>query len=318
MPTFFWYPDDSTTLRLGVHVSTEDRDGGDPQAVRQGADSLHSFLEQNHTDRDYYQLMLTHKAAHQQTLALKHSIGYFYRSIGQTSGGAESLVSSGFSGAEVSAFTEGTYSTLAGAHNFVAGADLITDGFRPAAPHKNLGYAHNTVGVFARDDWALARSFTLEAGARGDVEHTLYFLPRLALLYKPLRDVSFRLGGGLAYKLPTVFNATDEEDAYQQVYAIAPSVQAERSASANLAVGYKGRIGDDLYFTADENFWTVDLMIQRGWGPWSLLLNVEDLTDTRQSRFGALYTGTRQAPVFKEVYAPLEGRVVSVALRYRL
>jgi len=431
-PTFFWYPDDSTTLRLGINVSTEDRDGGDLEAVRHDVSDLHPFLQKNHTDRDYYQLMLTHKAAHQQTFSLKNSVAYFYRSIGQTTGGADStapLISTGFSGAEISSFTEGSYSSISGAHTFVAGADLITDEFQPAAPHTALGYTHNTVGVFAQDDWALSRQFTVEAGARGDVEHILYFLPRLALLYKPLKDLSFRLGGGLAYKLPTVFNASDEEDAYQQVYPIASSVQAERSASANLAVAYKGRLGDDLYFTADESlyytrldhslipradslqrgwlyyinapghvaaygsetnvrltqddltlqvgytytqarqeylpgspqlpltphsrlstsvvyeaepkwkagvegfytsgqmldnglagrdFWTFDVMVQRSWGHWAGLLNVENLTDTRQSRFGPLFTGTPQDPVFNEIYAPLEGRVISVAVKYTL
>src|SRR6185312_189645 len=188
-PTFFWYPDDSTMFRLGINVSTEDRDGGDLQAVRHDVSDLHPFLQKNHTDRDYYQLMLTHKAAHQQTFSLKNSVAYFYRSIGQTTGGADStapLISTGFSGAEISSFTEGSYSSISGAHTFVAGADLITDEFQPAAPHKVLGYTHNTVGVFAQDDWALSRQFTVEAGARGDVEHILYFLPRVALLYKPL------------------------------------------------------------------------------------------------------------------------------------
>jgi outer membrane receptor for ferrienterochelin and colicins len=431
-PTFFWYPNDSTTLRLGVDVSTENRDGGDLQAVRHGVSFLHPFSQENHTRRDYYQLTVTHDAAHQQTFALKNSVGYFYRSIGQTTGGVDSaapLAITGFSGAEISSFTEGSYSLNSGAHTFVAGADLITDEFQPAAPHKDLGYTYNTVGLFAQDDWALSKQFTVEAGARGDVVHILYFLPRLALLYKPLKDLSFRLGGGLAYKLPTVFNASDEEDAYQQIYPIAASVQAERSASANLAVAYKRRIDDDLYFTADENlyytrlthalipqadslqrgwlyyinapggisaygsetnvrltqdnltlqvgytytqarqeylpgspqlpltphsrlstslvyeaepkwkvgiegyytgpqtldngvagrdFRTFDLMVQRGWGHWAVLLNVENLTDTRQSRFGPLYTGTPRDPVFNEIYAPLEGRVMSLAVKYTL
>jgi hypothetical protein len=45
---------------------------------------------------------------------------------------------------------------------------------------------------------------------------------------------------------------------------------------------------------------------------------VENFTDTRQSRFGPLYSGTPQDPVFNEIYAPLEGRVISVAVKYTL
>ena len=431
-PTFFWYPDDSTTVRLSANISAEDRTGGDLRAVEHGADSLHPFLQRNHTDRDYYQLSLVHKGPHRQTFSLKNSVGYFYRSIAQTTGttsGARDpgLVTTGFSGSEVSSFTEGSWSIITGAHQLIAGVDLVTDGFNPTAPHQNLSYTHNTAGVFAQDDWKLSQQVTLEAGVRADREHDNYFLPRLALLYKPVSSLSFRLGGGLAYKLPTFFNATDEEEAYQQVYPIAAGVQAERSASANFAIKYQGAIGDDLRFTADENvyytrlthalipqtdslqrgwlyyinapravtsygsetnarftledlslnisytytnaqrlylpgnpqlpltphsrlstslvyeaehnwkagvdgfftgsqvldngvttpsFWTFDVMVQRSWGPCSLQLNVENFTDRRQSRFGALYTGARPNPVFSEIYAPLDGRIISLAFRY--
>lgn len=67
-----------------------------------------------------------------------------------------------------------------------------------------------------------------------------------------------------------------------------------------------------------RDFWTFDLVVSHSWGPVSMQLNVENLGDTRQSRFGPLYTGPVERPVFGEVYAPVEGRVVSVALRYHL
>jgi hypothetical protein len=57
-------------------------------------------------------------------------------------------------------------------------------------------------------------------------------------------------------------------------------------------------------------------MAEKQFGRFSLLLNIEDFTDTRQSKFGPLFTGTIQNPVFSEIYAPLEGRVASIALRY--
>ncbi len=65
-----------------------------------------------------------------------------------------------------------------------------------------------------------------------------------------------------------------------------------------------------------RDYWTFDVMVQRSRGHWGLSVNVENLTDTRQSRFRPMFTGTEQAPVFSEVYAPVEGRIVSVALRY--
>ena len=422
-PTFFWYPDDSTTLRLGVNISSEDRVGGDLGAVRHGVDSLHPFQQQNHTDRDYYQLSYMWKGHDRQTFSVKNSVGYFYRRLAQSSGNGNI----GFSGAEVSSFTEAGYSVSRGRHQLVAGVGLVTDAFRPDLSHGEFGYTHNTGGIFAQDDWSLGKKLMVEAGARVDMEKTLYFLPRLALLYRPIHPLTIRLGGGLAYKLPTLFNASDEEDAYQQVYPIASDVRAERSTSANLSFNYQGYLADELRLTVDQNFyytrltdalipqpdsldkgwlyylnapglvvsrgsetnarlslddlslyvgytytdarreylagnpglpltpkhrlvstlsyeegghwkagiegfftgaqtpddggttpafWRFDVMVQKTWGHCSLLLNVENFTDTRQSKFGPLYTGTRQEPVFNEVYAPLDGRIVSVAFRY--
>jgi len=427
-PSFFWYPDDNTTIRLGLNASAEDRTGGDLQAVRHGADSLHSFLQSNHTDRDYYQLSIIRKGRRQQTMTFKNSVGYFFRRIEQTAGEpARGVFATGFSGGQVSSFTEASYGFRTVAHQVVGGISLVTDRFDPSHPHQGLGYTHTTAGVFAQDDWKLSQKLTFEAGARADAERTVYFLPRLALLYKPVRDMRVRLGGGFAYKLPTVFNAQDEEDGYQQVYPMASGTRAERSASANLAINYSGTPGDELRFAADENvyytrlshmlipltdslqrgwlyyvnapgavvsfgsetnarltlddlsfavsytythtqrqylagkpplplapesrlasvlsyeaephwkagvdafftggqwldngtrtrsFWTFDLMVQSTWGHCSVMLNLENFTDTRQSRWGPLYSGTMQDPVFGQIYAPLEGRIISLAFRY--
>jgi len=431
-PTLFWYPDENTTLRLGVNVSSDSRNGGDISAIRHRPDSLHSFEQRNSSDRDYYQLSLVHKGRDHQLFSVKNSVGYFYRSISQTTGGvtpAAGLTTTGFSGAEVTSFSEVSYAFRAGGHQLVTGAGLSTDRFRPDGAHGGLGYTHTTTGVFVQDDWTLGKKVILEAGARADYVNTLYLLPRLALLYRPLPGLTARLGGGLAYKLPTVFNASDEEEAYQQVYPIDPGVRAERSASANLSLNYKchfddemelsveqnfyytrltnalipqvdslrrgwlyylnapgpvvsrgletnarltiddlslyvgytytdarreylpdqsqlpltprhrvvsnltyevepsWKIGIDAFYTgsqvldnayATRDFWTFDLMVQRTWGHYSLLLNLENITDTRQSRFGSLYTGPAQSPVFGEVYAPIEGRIISVAFRYSL
>ena len=425
-PTLFWYPDDSTTVRFGVNLSMEDRRGGDLFAVNHAVDSLHSFLQKNITDRDYYQLSFLRKMRGEQTLSFKNSVAYFYRSISQWAGAGE-LVNTGFSGGEVSSFSEASYGFSAGRHRVISGLNLITDRFNPNSANVGLAYTHTTTGVFAQDDWYLGKKTTVELGARGDYVSRFYFLPRLAFLYKPLRGFSVRLGGGLAYKLPTVFNARDEEDGFLQVRPIASTVQAERSASVNCALSYTGQLGDEINFSIDDNiyytrlehalipltdslakgslyyvnapgdvtskgsetnvrftlddlslylgytltitqqnylpgkpvlpltprnrvscgltyeaepnwkagiegfftdeqtldngmktrsFATCDLMVSRSWGHYSLMLNLENVTDTRQSRWGQLYTGTKQNPVFNEVYAPLEGRIISLAFRY--
>lgn len=420
-PTFFLYPDDSTNIRLSLNLSTEDRIGGDLYAIKHGVDSLHSFLQKNYTDRDYYQLSFIRKMPHSFTVSLKNSVGYFYRDM-QEDG-------SSFTGTQLSSFTEVSVVTKRPVHQDVAGIDYITDQFVPVKYTQTpyLGYVNNTIGLFLQDDWEMGRKTTLETGIRTDFHQRIFVLPRAAFLYKLLPQLSLRAGMGLGYKLPTVFNATSEEDAYNKVYPIAPIVKAEQSSSGNLALNYNGYIGDDISLRLDQNFyytrlthalianedslakgwlyyvnapgavvskgfetnanfdmdewsldlsytytdarsmylpgrpvlpltpkgrfvaslvyekednyeigmeafytghqylddgsrtrnyWTFDFMAEKAIHHFSLLLNIEDFTDTRQSRFGPLFTGTLQHPVFKEIYAPLDGIVGNMSLKF--
>jgi iron complex outermembrane receptor protein len=44
-------------------------------------------------------------------------------------------------------------------------------------------------------------------------------------------------------------------------------------------------------------------------------LNFENFTDTRQTRFENINTGTLQNPQFRDVYAPLDGFVINGGFR---
>ncbi len=50
----------------------------------------------------------------------------------------------------------------------------------------------------------------------------------------------------------------------------------------------------------------------------SIILNCENILDYRQSRREALYTGSITNPQFKTLWAPIDGRVLNVALRIKL
>jgi len=421
-PTLFWYPNDSTTLRLGVNVATESRIGGDITAIRHGTDSTHAYIEQSHTDRDYYQLSYTSKWHNHNTFSFKNTAGYFYRSL-QSPGQS-------FSGRQWSSFTEASYLLSHKIHQDVIGVNIVTDKFVPAGVQQALAYSHNTLGWFAQDDWKLSSDASFETGLRADFNKRAYLLPRAAIIYKLTSRFTARLGAGMAYKLPTVFNALTEEAGYNRVYPLASAVKAETSASSNLSFNYHGYMGDDITFSIDQNFyfthltnalvpqkdsllsgwlyyinasqaidskgsetnikcsleewsllmsytftdarrmyepghpqlpltpqhrfittltyeeeasgfragadafftgnqylddatktpsfWTFDIMAEKTVGHFSILINVENVTDTRQSRFGPMYSGTMHNPVFNEVYAPVEGIVANAALRFRL
>lgn len=429
-PTFYWYPDDSTSFRLGVHVSGEQRTGGDMLALKEPPDVAHPFLQENRSQRDYYQLSLIHKSSRNRVFTLKNSISYFYRSIRQTrADNGNRLMTADFSGSEIASFTEASYSQATGSHQYVLGAVVQTDQFNPQPPGTGLGYTYRVPGLFVQDDWTVLPNMVIEAGMRSDFFQKAYLLPRMAILYRPADRLSLRLGAGLAYKLPTIFQAAEEEAVYQQVYPISRQVKPEHSIGANFSIQYHGQLGSDISYSLTQDFYytrlrqaliadtdslqngwiyyvnapgdilsygsetmamitaedisislnyhynnsgrmylpgkprlpltprnritasfmyesephwkigaetfytgrqsldngeetrpftTIDFLAQYRWRNYALQLNLENLTDIRQSRFGTLYSGTVQDPVFKEIYAPTEGRVISVSLQYRL
>lgn len=66
------------------------------------------------------------------------------------------------------------------------------------------------------------------------------------------------------------------------------------------------------------NFWFLAGMIERKFKQGSIVLNCENLLDTRQSKFEPIVTGTTSNPTFKSVWAPLEGRVINLSLKLAL
>ena len=51
---------------------------------------------------------------------------------------------------------------------------------------------------------------------------------------------------------------------------------------------------------------------------FSVVLNVENFLDVRQTRFESVVLGTPTSPTFRPLYAPLDGIVGNVALKITL
>ncbi len=49
----------------------------------------------------------------------------------------------------------------------------------------------------------------------------------------------------------------------------------------------------------------------------TLVANCENLLDERQSRYESLYTGSVSNPSFKALWAPIDGRVLNVSIRWQ-
>jgi iron complex outermembrane receptor protein len=89
----------------------------------------------------------------------------------------------------------------------------------------------------------------------------------------------------------------------------------------------KLRIGYELFYTGHQvlsndqvrpDYWVMGLSIEYRWKEFSLFLNAENFTDTRQTRYESIYTGTRQSPEFNEIWAPTDGFIFNGGLKIRV
>jgi len=77
----------------------------------------------------------------------------------------------------------------------------------------------------------------------------------------------------------------------------------------------KQKLGDG---STGQSYWICGLMAERLWEHFSLFVNFENMLDTRQTRFGSIYTGPVSNPVFRDIYAPVDGFVVNGGIKIRL
>lgn len=77
----------------------------------------------------------------------------------------------------------------------------------------------------------------------------------------------------------------------------------------------KQRLNDGTF---GKPYWITGFMAEKLWEKISVFINFENFTNTRQTRFDSLYTGTLNNPVFKDIYAPVEGFVINGGIKVRL
>lgn len=89
----------------------------------------------------------------------------------------------------------------------------------------------------------------------------------------------------------------------------------------------KWKLGAEAYYfskqklsdgAAGKPYWIFGFMAEKIWEHFSLYINFENFTDTRQTRFDTIYTGSSANPVFRDIYAPLDGFVMNGGLKIRL
>ncbi len=421
-PKLFLYLDDKNTGWVGINTTYENRYGGDKQVVDGNADNIHQYFERNESYRFSTQLSFSHKIDSASRLNFKNTVGYFDRNLSQPG--------YTFRAKQTSSYSEVNYVYNGKKANWVAGVDLWTDHLTALAPFAQLGYDLNTFGAFAQNTYKVNGWFSVESGLRLDANspaplnaaNGLFLLPRINGLFKINENFTSRVGGGMGYKMPTLFNDDSEEKGYQYLQPLnVKGTSAEKSYGTNGDVNYRGAIGDvlvnlnQLFFytkvdnpiilqansfvnapgyldtkgaetnvkllmdelgiylgytytdtkqhfngntfgqvltpkhkvSADvtyevensfragiEGFYTSEqalsdgsigrryyvfgLLVQKMWKHFDVFINGEDITDQRQNKWGSIYTGTITSPVFKDIYAPLDGAVFNIGIKIKV
>jgi outer membrane receptor for ferrienterochelin and colicins len=418
-PRLFIYGNE-TNANIGFSYITEDRTGGSMDYIKHGTAG---YFEKNNTDRFTTQTDIEHRVNNNTNFQFKNSYSNFNRLITIPGYIFEGVQQSSYSELNVNKKREKTF--------WIAGINFLTDDFNEN-PHNTTAlrnYHYNTFGVFVQNTWMPVSGFSLETGLRGDyVEHYGFeLLPRFSVMLKISPKLTTRLGGGLGYKTPTVFNEDAEKIQFQNILPINEQTAInEKSAGGNLDFNYRTSIGElsfavnhlffytrlnkplvltaatsnnyefvnangnidtkgietNLRFTyrdfklfigytyADVNshfnnvkswfpltarhrlnnvlmyeqegklkigleayyfspqklndgatgksYWLCGLMAEKLWKHFSLFLNFENIFDGRQTRFDTIYTGSINQPIFRDVYAPVDGFVINGGIKIRL
>lgn len=256
MKPVYYLSTDAYRWRIGVEGHWEDRRGG---RVRSIAGGETGYVEKNLSRR--LTLLSTLTREHSKRLwTLKNSATVYDRRT--------DVPGFRFEGRQWSTFNEWTLTSKGEEESWIAGATVVTDRLDElrSADEYDLDYMHYTVGVFGQATWNPVRRVSVESGIRVDRQNRYgwFVLPRLSVLYKMNTHWSARLGGGLGYREPSVFNEESDVVHFRRVRPISSRVRAERSVGGNLDVQYNGVLFEK--FALSQNVLFFYTMIDRPLG----------------------------------------------------
>lgn len=254
-PKLFLYPSATTVISVGNSLSMGQREGGDVHVIKGKADNYHRYFEENNTVRNITTLELDKQLSGQRSLTVKQSLSVFDRHI--------NIPDYHFDGISYNSFTDIAWLTNRGKHSIVTGLNLIYDNFNEkAGSADNRDNENLSTGAYIQDTWDISELVKLESGLRLDwarFSNTLFSkseffaLPRVSLLVRYNNKLSSRVGGGMGYKLPTLFTEQTETMQYQGVQQL-NNVKSERSYGATADLDFKTKIGEAFQFSINQLF----------------------------------------------------------------
>ena len=253
-PKLFYNPNKKTDLYFGATISKENRKGGSMSKINNQNTATLYFLDEQESSRFTTQFSANYKLAENKTITLKNSISSFDRYINID----ENILgtSTTFGGNQFNFFTELNYTINTQSQNINIGLNTLADKFTEDNNQSERDQEYQTFGLYINHLWDVNKKLALESGLRSDkvAAKSLnsesggqsFILPKISALYKMTPELSIRLGGGMGYRMPTIFNEEAEPYAYKNVRTIDfGNLVAEESFGTNIDFKYQSTFGTD-------------------------------------------------------------------------
>lgn len=249
-PKVFVYLNEETTLSGGLNFITENRLGGNIDYV-EGENVNNPYFERNETERVSSQLQFSHQLNEKAAISIKNSFNFYDRTV--------EIPSFTFSGKQTSSFSEANISFVDTNTEWIGGLNLWTDDFSQSegTAGLDLSFTDAIVGGFIQNIWNVKPKLTLETGFRLDhhSEYGVFALPKASIMLEPSNQLTFRLGGGLGYKTPTVFSEDAESKQFRNIEPINTNMlKAERSFGGNFDTNYQLAVTEKLSLSTNILF----------------------------------------------------------------
>lgn len=252
-PKIFLYPNEKNIVTLEYDGTYEDRNGGDMQVLHQTKDNTRQFFIQNKSLRNSIAGTWQNKLNKSDELNFKGLLSFFNRDIISNVFGMKAY--------QQSFFTELSYLKKWHKHTLVSGINISGESFDKKLPDTSgiNSYSNIIFGAFMQDDWKLTPKLTAQTGVRFDYNNGYdpVVLPRLSLLYKFNNRFTSRLGGGMGYKVPSVFTNDVDERALRN-HNLSAGILTEKSYGANWDINYKQKI-DEWHVTVNQMFYVTQI-----------------------------------------------------------
>jgi outer membrane receptor for ferrienterochelin and colicins len=258
-PRVFYYPNATTTFMLGNSFTKGAVKGGDMNVIAGNADNFHTYFEQNETIRNTTTFEFDKKFTDTNSFKLKQSLSFFDRKI--------NIPDYEFAGFNTNIFTDASYLIITKKQTIITGLNLQYDNFKQQNI-STLDAKSNTIGVYMQQTWDISEDIKLENGLR--LDHVNYVanpnfskkqwfvLPKFSALFKFDSKWSSRVGGGLGYKIPTIFTEQTETNQYQNVLAL-NNVEAEKSFGGTTDINFKTNFSSDFVFSINQMFFATQI-----------------------------------------------------------